>query len=80
MKGELDLHGMTVAEMLPVLDDFLYRSYRAGLSRVRVVHGKGTGILRQEVRRLLSSHQLVSGFRPSDRCDGGDGAVDVYLV
>ena len=67
-------------ELLPVLDDFLYRSYRAGRSRVRVVHGKGTGVLRQEVRRFLSRHALVAGFRPADSCDGGDGAVDVNLV
>ncbi len=80
MKDELDLHGMSVAEMLPVLDDFLYRSYRAGLARVRVVHGKGSGVLRQEVRRVLSTHALVVAFRPADGRDGGDGALDVNLV
>jgi DNA mismatch repair protein MutS2 len=80
MNDELDLHGMTVADMLPALDDFLYRSYRAGRARVRVVHGKGTGVLRQEVKRFLSHHALVAGFRPADSRDGGDGALDVNLV
>ena len=46
---ELDLHRLTVAEALPKLDQFLNTAFQAGLYRVWVVHGKGTGVLRQEV-------------------------------
>ena len=53
---ELDLHRMTVDEALPKIDDFLHDMYCAGLHRVRIVHGKGTGVLRQEVGRYLASH------------------------
>jgi len=80
MDKTLDLHGMTVAEMLPVLDDFLYRSYRTGNTRVLVVHGKGMGVLKLEARRMLSRHDLVASFREADGCDGGAGATDVLLV
>lgn len=55
---EVDLHCLTVVEALPKLDQFLHTAFQAGLYRVWVVHGKGTGILRQEVGRYLSGHPL----------------------
>jgi DNA mismatch repair protein MutS2 len=76
---EIDLHNMTVDEALPKLDDFLHAAFRAGLYRVRVVHGKGSGILRQEVGRFLSRHPLVRFHRLADRYHGGDGATEVEL-
>lgn len=76
---ELDLHGMTVDEALPALEAFLYCSFRRGRHRVRVVHGKGTGVLKTEVSRYLSGHLLVSFFRPSDSRNGGAGATEVQL-
>ena len=51
IKEEIDLHRLTVDEALPKLDDFLHAAFRAGLYRVWVVHGKGSGVLRQEVGR-----------------------------
>jgi len=80
LDNELDLHGLTVAEMLPALDEFLYRAYRRGETRVLIVHGKGSGVLKLEVRRVLSGHPLVANFRPADGRDGGAGATDVLLV
>lgn len=77
--AELDLHGMTVDEMLPALNEFLHRSMRSGQLRVRVVHGKGTGVLKTEVIRFLSGHSLVSSFRPSDGRNGGEGATEALL-
>ena len=76
---ELDLHRLTVDEALPKLDEFLYAAYQAGLYRVRVVHGKGTGILRREVGRYLANHPLVSSYGPADRHHGGIGATQVEL-
>ena len=78
-RDELDLHRNTVDEALPRLDSFLHSTFRAGLRRVRVVHGKGTGTLRHEVARYLSGHTLVKSFRPADRFHGGAGATDVEL-
>ena len=76
---EVDLHSLTVDEAIPKLEEFLYRAYQAGHFRVWVAHGKGTGILRQEMRRYLSKHALVRAHRPADPQRGGAGATQVEL-
>lgn len=76
---EIDLHRLTVDEAIPILDDYLNASFRAGLYRVWVVHGKGTGVLRQEVGRYLSKHPLVKAYRMADSSHGGYGATQVEL-
>lgn len=76
---DVDLHRLTVDEAIPRLDEFLHSAFQAGLHRVWVVHGKGTGILRQEVGRYLSRHSLVRSFGPADRYHGGVGATEVAL-
>jgi len=78
-KEELDLHRLTVDEAIPRLDEFLHRAFQAGYYRVWVVHGKGSGILRQEVGRYLSKHPLVRSYRPADSQHGGAGATQVEL-
>ncbi len=79
VKDEIDLHGMTVDEVLPRIDEFLHNAFRGGLYRVWIVHGKGSGVLRQEVRRYLSTHPLVKGCRQADGGHGGYGATEVDL-
>ena len=76
---EIDLHGLTVDEALPKLDSFLHKAFRAGYYQVRIIHGKGSGILRREVDRYLSNHPLVRSHRLADRYHGGDGATQVDL-
>jgi len=77
---EIDLHGLTVDEAIPCLDDFLYQAYRNGLRRVWAVHGKGSGTLRIEIRRHLARHTLVISFSPADSRRGGAGATQVDLA
>jgi DNA mismatch repair protein MutS2 len=76
---ELDLHAMTVDEALPLVQEYLSDAYMAGLKEVRIVHGKGTGTLRQAVMRELKGHPLVKSFRPGDRFEGSTGATVVQL-
>ena len=76
---EVDLHGLTVAEAIPKLDDFLHTAFQAGCYRVWVIHGKGSGILRQEVGRYLSNHPLVRFHSHADSSHGGMGATQVEL-
>ena len=80
MGPELDLHRMTVAEALPKIDDFLHDIYTAGLHYARIVHGKGTGVLKQEVGRYLSAHPLVKSYHEADKWNGGYGATEVELL
>ena len=75
--AELDLHAHTVEEAISRLDVFLYDSYSRRLDRVRIIHGKGTGTLKLEVRRYLSRHSLVVSCADADRWHGGAGATDV---
>ena len=76
---ELDLHSLTVEEAIPMLEEFLYTSFQSGLRSVWIVHGKGSGTLRREVGRYLSSHTLVKSHRPADRWHGGSGVTHVEL-
>ena len=80
MVDEIDLHRLTVEEAVPKIDEFLYKAYKAGHYRVWVIHGKGTGVLRQEMRRYLSRHPLVRAQRPADPQRGGAGATQVELI
>jgi DNA mismatch repair protein MutS2 len=77
--GELKLIGRRVEPALEELDGYLDRALLAGRGEVRVVHGHGSGRLRQAVREHLRSHRAVAGFRPGQPNEGGDGATVVTL-
>ena len=76
----LDLHALTVIEALPRVDEFLHSSFQAGYFRVRIIHGKGTGVLKIEVARYLATHPLVLRYQSADYYHGGTGATDVDLT
>lgn len=76
---ELDLHALTVDEALNLIHGFLNDACLAGLKEVRIVHGKGTGILRQAVMRELKGHPLVKAYRTGSRYEGSTGATVVEL-
>jgi DNA-nicking Smr family endonuclease len=77
---ELDLHGMTVEEAIPLVDKFLQKNYLAHECRVWIVHGKGQGILREVIRQYLKTHNLVKSFSPADINHGEEGATQVDLL
>lgn len=72
---ELRLRHLTVDEALPKLDLFLHDTYSTGMTRVKIIHGKGTGMLRETVRRVLGKHPLVKAFRTGDKWEGGEGVT-----
>jgi len=78
-RRELKLIGMRVSEALAELEPFINHAYAAGLQEVRVVHGLGTGTLRNAVREELERHPLVAGFRAGEPHEGRDGATVVTL-
>ena len=72
---ELDIRGMAVDEALPVLDLFLDNAFRANLTSVRIIHGKGTGILRAAVQDHLRRSKQVKKFRLGVYGEGENGVT-----
>ena len=76
---ELHLIGRTTAEARDLLEKYLDDAFMAGLTSVRIIHGKGTGALRRAVEDLLSGHPLVAEHRPGAPSEGGAGATVATL-
>ena len=76
---ELDLRGRRADEVEAELDAYLNDVSIAGFQEVRVIHGYGTGTVRQIVRDMLASHPLVRSFRSGKDYEGGDGVTLVKL-
>lgn len=77
--GELDLHTFRPAEVTRLLDDYFAACRQRGIQRVRVVHGKGTGTLRETVHTHLRRSPGIAGFVQGDETSGGWGATIVTL-
>jgi DNA mismatch repair protein MutS2 len=76
---QLDLRGKRADEVEPEVDSYLNDAVQSGISQVRIIHGIGTGTVRNIVREYLTIHPLVKTFRPGERNEGGDGATFVDL-
>lgn len=79
-QNELSLRHLTADEALFRLDRYLNDAFMGGLYQVRIVHGKGTGTLRQAVHRVLGHHPLVKSFRLGIYGEGETGVTIVKLV
>ena len=77
--GELMLLGKRVDEAVTMIDHFLDQALLAGLSPVRIVHGKGTGALRKATQDMLARDRRVSSFRAGGEGEGGDGVTVAEL-
>jgi DNA-nicking Smr family endonuclease len=80
IEDTLDLHTFRPKEVPDLLDDYFGECIRANIFSVRVIHGKGQGILRKRVRSLLKKSPLVASFKEAAPEAGGWGAVQVELV
>jgi DNA mismatch repair protein MutS2 len=77
---ELDLRGQRAEDALEMLDRYLEKASMAGLPFVRIIHGKGTGKLRQEVRAALRNHPQVDSFEQGGEKEGGEGVTVAKLA
>lgn len=77
--GELNVIGLTVDEALAETDRYLDRAMMSGRSEVRIVHGKGSGALRNAIRKYLSSLSYIKGYRAAAYGEGDSGATVVEL-
>lgn len=76
---QLTLLGQRADEAVQNVERYLDDAYAAGLSRARLVHGKGTGALRRAVQEYLQGHPLVDDYATADPEEGGAGATVVTL-
>ncbi|VCU54449.1 Endonuclease MutS2 [Thermus thermophilus] len=76
---EVDLRGLTVAEALLEVDQALEEARALGLSTLRLLHGKGTGALRQAIREALRRDKRVESFADAPPGEGGHGVTVVAL-
>jgi DNA mismatch repair protein MutS2 len=77
---ELDLRGQMSEDALDKLDRYLEQAYLAGLPFVRIIHGKGTGVLRQVVRDSLRQNSHVTSFEEGGPKEGGEGVTIAKIV
>jgi len=76
---EINVIGQTVDDASREVEKFVDRAFLAGLSRVRVVHGSGMGILRKALRQMLQQHPHVASVAEPPQNEGGGGATVVEL-
>ena len=77
--SELDLRGMTAEEALMELDRFLDLAFRLRLPSATIIHGKGTGVLRQAVHSRLKGARQVKSFRLGAYGEGENGVTIVQM-
>lgn len=79
VKNELDLRGYASDEGIMETDRFLDDAVMGGITLVTIIHGKGTGVLRNSIRAHLKSHPLVKSYRRGVYGEGEDGVTMVEL-
>jgi hypothetical protein len=77
--GELDLHNYSPKEVAPLVREYIDVCHRRGIRDLRIVHGKGKGVLRRTVHGLLADHALVEHYRLGGHREGSWGATIVRL-
>ena len=75
-----DLHGLLVDEAITKCDAFLNQEFLKEEEVVRIIHGRGTGILRKEIQKYLKDHELVKDFRDSQNPSEMNAITIVILV
>ncbi len=77
--GTLDLHTFQPRDVKELVPDYLRECQERGILDVRIVHGKGRGVLRRTVHAILSRLPEVAAFHLADETGGGWGATLVKL-
>lgn len=76
---ELDIRGQRAEDALDMLERYLDSAYSTGLPFVRIIHGKGTGRLRQVIREALKASSQVASFESGMENEGGDGVTIAHM-
>jgi len=73
----IDLHAFSPKEVKAVVEAYLEEARKKGFKIVRIIHGKGVGVQREMVRKVLSETEFVKSFKSGDEFSGGWGATVV---
>ena len=79
VSGEIDIRGMASDEAILELDKYIDNALVSGLETIRIIHGKGTGVLRSSVQTHLRSHKAVKSFRLGTFGEGENGVTIAEL-
>ena len=79
VSGELDIRGMASDEAILELDGYIDNAVLSGLETVRIIHGKGTGVLRKAVHAHLRGHKCIQSFRVGTFGEGENGVTIAQL-
>jgi len=79
VEGTLDLHTFRPSDVKDLVPEYLKACRRKGVLRVRIVHGKGSGILQRTVRSILGKMPEVASFETAEPDEGSWGATIVRL-
>jgi dsDNA-specific endonuclease/ATPase MutS2 len=75
-----DLHTVTPRDVEGVVEEYLSEAHRLGLKALRIIHGRGIGVQRETVRRVLSRTPFVASFGDAPAEAGGWGATVITLL
>ena len=77
IEDAIDLHSFAPRDVISVVDEYLRAAHEAGFTEVRLIHGRGKGVQRADIQRLLRDHTLVDAFW--DAPESHLGATSVRL-
>ena len=80
VSGEIDLRGMASDEAILELDKYIDNAVLSGLLSIRIIHGKGTGVLRQNVQAYLKRHKNIKSYRLGTFGEGENGVTIAELL
>ncbi|MFY9224309.1 MAG: Smr/MutS family protein [Blastocatellia bacterium] len=79
IEDTIDLHTFSPKEVKAVVEEYLYQCHELKFPIVRIIHGKGIGVQREIVRKVLSNSPYIASFTNGDLTGGGWGATVAYL-
>lgn len=79
VKSEIDIRGKNFDDAKDIVEKYLDDAYLSGLKSVRIIHGKGTGVLRKKLREYFKQIKIIESFKDAQYNEGGDGVTVVTL-